>query len=400
MIDNNFQNIKSGVSYNQLLNIEVGKDLILLSDASGLYRQILWVHYLENPNYIEFLNGEDLILTTAYTIEKKEDFLNLLYKLNEKNIAGLVISDKDELENAFYLEDGIKLANKLHIPIFQLPWKIAMSDLTNSLCRAIIENERKSFSINHFFHNIIYSRRLNNNDLELARELGYNPQLDYFSFILEYDDDNLDIRNSNNHKNLILEKILNIVDNNKLSFIYTIDNNKLLSMVASQSNVSFYPEDFIKLILNEFPELLLKNISMAIGSYFQELNSFKDSILQALLCLDNKIEGKNIYEFQKLPIYQLIYYMKDLSILEESFNITLKNLIIYDKDNNTNLINTLKVYLQNDKHLQNTANDLFIHINTLRYRLQRIEEILKLDLKDSETVFNLRLIFQIEHFIK
>lgn len=397
----NIQHRNIGVSFRQLIDLDVGGELKLLSDNSGFYRPILWVHYLENPNYIEFLKGEELILTTAYTIEKEQDFLDLLHNLNKKNIAGLVISDKDELEKAFYLEAGIKLANKLNIPIFQLPWRIPMLDLTHALCRAIIDNERTTFSINSFFIDIIYGKKIYPADINLAKELGYDPNLTYYPFILEYTPTESDnFISKQKRRNLIIDNLKSIAYNNNLSFIYTIDNNKLLSMVASKEDSLFYPDLFTNAILTILGDYLdLPNINIAIGSFFNSLEEFQDAFLQAIFCLDNKISGKNIYEYQKLPLYQLMYNMNDPKIFENAFNFTLKNLIDYDEINNSNLLDTLKIYLKNDTHIQNTSELLFIHINTLRYRLQRIEEILKIDLRDSETVFNLQLIFQLESFI-
>jgi sugar diacid utilization regulator len=57
----------------------------------------------------------------------------------------------------------------------------------------------------------------------------------------------------------------------------------------------------------------------------------------------------------------------------------LGNLIDYDQRNKTNLVYTLEVALDQGGALNVTADLLTIHPNTLKYRLQRVEEILELN---------------------
>jgi purine catabolism regulator len=51
-------------------------------------------------------------------------------------------------------------------------------------------------------------------------------------------------------------------------------------------------------------------------------------------------------------------------------------LIAYDKQHGTDLLSTLRVYLQHNQNSAQAAKPLFIHYNTLRYRLDCINEIL------------------------
>jgi DNA-binding PucR family transcriptional regulator len=55
------------------------------------------------------------------------------------------------------------------------------------------------------------------------------------------------------------------------------------------------------------------------------------------------------------------------------------------------LLSTLIVYLDQNQNIKKTADALHIHINTLTYRLKRIEEILLTDLNDGQQLFNIHL---------
>lgn len=67
----------------------------------------------------------------------------------------------------------------------------------------------------------------------------------------------------------------------------------------------------------------------------------------------------------------------------------------YDAENDTQLYHTLQVYLDNERHATQTARDLFIHRSTLFYRLDRILEILKLDLENTGNRLYLQMCFRL-----
>lgn len=68
----------------------------------------------------------------------------------------------------------------------------------------------------------------------------------------------------------------------------------------------------------------------------------------------------------------------------------------YDLANHTDLCNTLKVYLKNERNLADAARELYIHRNSLIYRIGRISELTTVNLDDPETRFHLLLSFDLD----
>ncbi|GAB4253965.1 MAG: PucR family transcriptional regulator [Thermoleophilia bacterium] len=66
-------------------------------------------------------------------------------------------------------------------------------------------------------------------------------------------------------------------------------------------------------------------------------------------------------------------------------------LMEYDRDRDERLVATLETYLESDRKVNEAARDLFVHPNTLRNRLRRIERILGLDLSRTDTIVDLAL---------
>lgn len=69
----------------------------------------------------------------------------------------------------------------------------------------------------------------------------------------------------------------------------------------------------------------------------------------------------------------------------------LQNLYHPIADASTELLNTLRTYLECGRSLEATSKVLFVHANTVRYRLRRIQEILGEDATDPRTAFVLQI---------
>lgn len=88
-------------------------------------------------------------------------------------------------------------------------------------------------------------------------------------------------------------------------------------------------------------------------------------------------------------------YMLNVLLQDESVPFLLhpaiEKLYNYDRINQSELLFTLKLYLDNNKNLQKTLEALNIHRSTLKYRIQRIEDIIGLNLGNTEDEEYLRL---------
>ncbi|NLW72385.1 MAG: PucR family transcriptional regulator [Chloroflexi bacterium] len=77
----------------------------------------------------------------------------------------------------------------------------------------------------------------------------------------------------------------------------------------------------------------------------------------------------------------------------------LKSLIEYDNGRDGELLETVRVYFENSGNLRKMSEVLFTHYNTVIYRVNRIRDVFKIDLKDPETAFNLQLAIKIRDML-
>jgi len=103
--------------------------------------------------------------------------------------------------------------------------------------------------------------------------------------------------------------------------------------------------------------------------------------------------------FSDLGLARILYH-HDLQELKEFYRETLGLLETYDEEHGNELMASLEQYLLNQCNLKATANSLYLHPNTLRYRLKKIEEILQKHLDDFDTKLNLMTAFKIKYLKK
>ena len=61
------------------------------------------------------------------------------------------------------------------------------------------------------------------------------------------------------------------------------------------------------------------------------------------------------------------------------------------KENNQDLITTIRYYLDLNGNLNLISEKLKIHYNTLKYRIEKLKNKYSIDLKNSDTLIKLRL---------
>lgn len=72
----------------------------------------------------------------------------------------------------------------------------------------------------------------------------------------------------------------------------------------------------------------------------------------------------------------------------------------HDRENNDALVDTLRVYLQTDRNVREAASLLFIHPNTLRYRLRKAETVMGASLDSTRVLADLYLSFRAEALLR
>lgn len=140
----------------------------------------------------------------------------------------------------------------------------------------------------------------------------------------------------------------------------------------------------------EFPDYAL---AIGIGRPVDALLGLRDSYREArqALSMARRLSDPNPMYFGELNVYRLLFQLEYTPELNAFCQEVLGKLIEYDHTQGTDWIETLTAYFAHKGNLSQTAEALFIHRNTLLYRMERIREVSGLDLDNPETRLSIQL---------
>ena len=139
-------------------------------------------------------------------------------------------------------------------------------------------------------------------------------------------------------------------------------------------------------------ELLLRQAGAArLTCGLSELTQWPEMAPQALRQAQHAIDlgirlgrsGQAIC-YEELGIYRLLLQIGDMHQLWQFAEDVLGALIDYDARHKVDLVGTLSVYLNQRESPKQTARVLRVHVNTVTYRIQRIEQLTSLDLTNPD----------------
>lgn len=98
-----------------------------------------------------------------------------------------------------------------------------------------------------------------------------------------------------------------------------------------------------------------------------------------------------IVEFNSLGIFRLLGELENIPSVKRFAEQIIGPLAVYDEQHKGSLVNTLNAYFTHHGNVSQTAESLFVHRNTLLYRLERIQELTGQDLDQADTRLAMQL---------
>ncbi len=157
--------------------------------------------------------------------------------------------------------------------------------------------------------------------------------------------------------------------------------------------------DYVLSILRTQAEA--NHLAVGISNAFRSLAEARRYYQQALeairfgLRIPKENAHRPLYFYQDYSFIAMLELCRQQTDLMNFCSPTLLRLLEHDRQNDADLMNTLFEYLENSENMQNTAAALYIHKNTLAYRMNRIREIMGSDLTGSWDKFLLQLSYRV-----
>jgi len=182
---------------------------------------------------------------------------------------------------------------------------------------------------------------------------------------------------------LMRDKLYWVVDGSQIILLIgrsdakTEDRDGLLKKVEQ-----FLADSLSKLITHASEGKVIAGYGRAYSGYAQIVKSYKEALHAVKVKKLFPQETEGIHGYHQLGIYRYLLQLKKWEEEEGYRSERLEKLKQYDRDNQTAMLETLETFLDAAGKMNVTAQLLHIHINTLGYRLRRIEEIMGIDLEN------------------
>ncbi|MDR0852307.1 MAG: PucR family transcriptional regulator ligand-binding domain-containing protein [Clostridiales Family XIII bacterium] len=358
----------------------------LIAGGGGLPNQISWPHNMEDMAAISHLQGGELIITTGIAfVENPEKIEALVRRLISKHCSALLINTGKYLYEKDIPESVILLCNANNFPLFSIPWGISIMDMTKDLSNKIFEDTYLDYTLPKLLQRLIFDNEMKDSLIPLINAGGYETESNYCIILIRHLSTLLNI-----------DMLLNEMGINHHMFSHDDLQVAVLNNIEEDGMDLFIKtyHVFIDKILARNPSIAYP--TMGISEIVPHLSRLHNCYHEALYALSYADYNKLSYQqFREFGVYRILFSVTDKDLLRRYFEETLHPLIEYDQRYNSELLQTLRLFLMFNGSIQQIADKLYIHRNTVNYRMSKIRTILGKNLISADEKFQLQLSFYI-----
>ena len=180
-----------------------------------------------------------------------------------------------------------------------------------------------------------------------------------------------------------------------ITFLTTVKRSSKMSYLKKVLN------NMIQALEGSFPEnKFWIGVSKTYDSIADVKTAYQESIT-AIRCGQsaNGRLGNRIIFFESLGVFRFLGELHDSPAMRDFYEQHFNALVQYDTEKGGNLIHTLKVYFNCNCNIRKTADILFLHNNSIVYRLHKIEQLSGHSLHNAEDVFQLQLCLKLQSIL-
>lgn len=135
-------------------------------------------------------------------------------------------------------------------------------------------------------------------------------------------------------------------------------------------------------------------LGAGIGPVCRRAEDYPAAVREARFALRVGVHGlheRTVVTVESLGMYRLFAHVGGVDAVAAAAEETLAPVLRADSRDGSDLLHTLQTYLEKDRRAAETARALHVHVNTLRYRIERVGKLLRVDLDDPDARFFLLL---------
>lgn len=380
-----------GFTIEDMLVVSADKyQMKLVAGEKGWSNSISWLLMLEDLTIIQNFSGKELAVTTGLGFQTEEKMLDLVRELSWHNAAGLIIN------TGYYIrvipEEVRKLCDHYDLPLLTVPWEVYLADMIKDMSIRIFLQSSTDEQISAALISAIESP--GSRDL-YEKELLPHFDLDGTFQTALITTGNLDSMDTVERKRIAYRMQLyltNLTHNGH--FLYYDGYFVIVMNDMRPEDCADVMEAFADRAARKMPE---RRVWVGVSDQVTDISNLRISFRRARAAVTMAENAdENIQFFDKMGLYRLLYMVDDPLLLKSLSDDLLHPLLEYDAQHGGGYLETLESYLRNSGSIKAMADELFIHRNTILYRMTNIKKLLGSTLEDSRE----RMMFAIACMIR
>ena len=251
---------------------------------------------------------------------------------------------------------------------------------------------KERFDKDNFIKNLLLDNLLLVDIYNRAKKLHIDTDVRRVVFIIE---------TKNEKDNNALETVRSIFSTKTKDFITAVDEKNIILVKEVKPNETY--EDMAKtasVIVDMLNTEVMTQVHVAYGTVVNEIKEVSRSYKEAKMALDvGKIfyESRNIIAYSNLGIGRLIYQLPIplcKMFIKEIFDGRSPD----EFDDET--LTTINKFFENSLNVSETSRQLYIHRNTLVYRLDKLQKSTGLDLRVFEDAITVKIALMVVKYMK
>jgi sugar diacid utilization regulator len=397
-----------------LLNIKSLKDkFTLITGEQGLNRYIRWIYFADciqclrdDYDFSEWIHGGELVIFTNESLTGNEKrMLEIIKSADEQKVAGIVINEGQILDS---IRD---MCSKLEIPLFEIDIDVHLIDFSQMICKALVQEESNANSMERILSTILYIDNFSaENVIEQAQYYGVNLNKSYQIAVFNIEELSQHLQKMKIKDNDYINEVKDNVRKCIVGEFNSYGLRHVMTLIQGESAAALIPtEMFSRDLLITILRNIIKKVEMShgfqivvgLGSSYDYIEEIRLSYQEAknTIKISRILNSKEqIYFYDNLGVYAFLTQIKNDKFLDKYKNSKLKILEDTDKVQDGCLCETLETYLEHNCNANATAEALYIHRNTMRYRMEKIKKLLGNDLTDIASILELKLAFAVKKY--
>lgn len=349
----------------------------MVAGNGGWSNSISWLLMLEDLTIIHNFTGKELAVTTGLGFQAEADMLELVEELNAHSGSGLIVN------TGYYVKEipqSVKdYCNANGFPLLTVPWEIYLADLIKDLTIRIFvqstTDEQISEALIHAIENP-EARDLYNRELLPYFDLDGTFQV---ALISTGDLDRMDTVERKRIAYRLQLYLTNLTHNGH--FFYYDSCFVIIMNDMREEECEEILEAFRERTQRKIPD---RRVYIGVSDQVKDIENLHFAFKRAQAAVEMALKSEeSLMYFDTMGLYRMLYLVEDRKLLTDLSWKFLAPVIEYDREHDAGYLETLESYLRNGGSIKAMSEELFIHRNTILYRMANIKKLLGCSLETT-----------------